>query len=232
MNRFCVFRVVFMVWLLNYVEGRSRSDVAVKGFLVPQNEARKAVGVPPLAWDRKLTTYARNYARQRRGDCLLQHSEGSPYGENIFWGSGRNWTPEEAVGAWIDEGKWYEHGNNSCNGDHECSHYTQVVWRTSTRVGCAVIRCHLASECPIQKCKIEDIVHWWMDDLPLHLEVRGEVNFSKDSEPKEVEVEGDVNFEHHFESRNSGASNPQQGPALSLYKFGVPFKSPSNLPSQ
>ena len=39
----------------------------IQGFLVPQNEARKQVGVPPLKWDVKLTTYARTYARERRG---------------------------------------------------------------------------------------------------------------------------------------------------------------------
>jgi uncharacterized protein YkwD len=35
----------------------------IQGFLAPQNEARKQVGVPPLKWDAKLTAYARTYAR-------------------------------------------------------------------------------------------------------------------------------------------------------------------------
>jgi hypothetical protein len=29
----------------------------IQGFLAPQNEARKQVGVPPLKWDVKLTAY-------------------------------------------------------------------------------------------------------------------------------------------------------------------------------
>ena len=33
----------------------------IQGFLVPQNEARRQVGVPPLKWDVKLTNYARSY---------------------------------------------------------------------------------------------------------------------------------------------------------------------------
>ncbi|GLJ27171.1 hypothetical protein SUGI_0532650 [Cryptomeria japonica] len=119
----------------------SRSSKVVEAFLVPHNEARKEVGVPPLSWSPKLTTYARNYARERRGDCLLQHSEGSPYGENIFWGSGRHWTPQQAVKAWVDEKKWYIYSNNTCTGP-DCSHYTQIVWRTTTSVGCAVIKCN------------------------------------------------------------------------------------------
>jgi len=83
----------------------------IDGFLVPHNQARNAVGVGPLQWDRKLANYARNYARQRRGDCLLQHSD-SPFGENIFWGSGHAWTPSQAVAAWIDEKKWFDYAKN------------------------------------------------------------------------------------------------------------------------
>ena len=43
----------------------------IDGFLAPHNQARNAVGVGRLQWDRKLANYARTYARQRRGDCLL-----------------------------------------------------------------------------------------------------------------------------------------------------------------
>jgi len=112
----------------------------IDGFLVPHNQARNAVGVGPLQWDRKLANYARNYARQRRGDCLLQHSD-SPFGENIFWGSGHGWTPSQAVAAWIDEKKWFDYANNICTGP-DCTHYTQVVWRTTANVGCAKIICN------------------------------------------------------------------------------------------
>ena len=112
----------------------------IDGFLVPHNGARNAVGVGPLQWDRKLANYARNYARQRRGDCLLQHSD-SPFGENIFWGSGNGWTPSQAVAAWIDEKKWFDYAKNICTGP-DCTHYTQVVWRTTTNVGCAKIKCN------------------------------------------------------------------------------------------
>jgi hypothetical protein len=109
-------------------------DGTIQGFLVPQNEARRQVGVPPLKWDVKLTNYARTYARERRGDYLLQHSDG-PFGENIFWGSGRGWNATEAVGAWVDEKKWYNYANNSCSSGQDCTHYTQIVWRTTTKVG-------------------------------------------------------------------------------------------------
>uniref|UniRef100_A0A0E0LGY8 SCP domain-containing protein n=1 Tax=Oryza punctata TaxID=4537 RepID=A0A0E0LGY8_ORYPU len=80
----------------------------------------------------------RSYAEQRRGDCALQHSDsGGKYGENIFWGSaGGDWTAER-------RGVWYDHGSNSCSApaDQSCGHYTQVVWRDSTAIGCARVVC-------------------------------------------------------------------------------------------
>nr|CAD1824773.1 unnamed protein product [Ananas comosus var. bracteatus] len=80
------------------------------------------------------------YAVQRRGDCQLVHSPGYTYGENIFWGQGHRWTAAEAVGAWVAENQWYHYDNNSCSGP-DCSHYTQVVWRTTEQLGCAKITC-------------------------------------------------------------------------------------------
>ncbi|GLJ27173.1 hypothetical protein SUGI_0532680 [Cryptomeria japonica] len=139
MSRIWQLLILFVV--LRSVEGVHNSSKVAEEFLVPQNEARKEVGVPPLSWSRKLTTYARNYARERRGDCVAQRSEGSPYGENIFWGSGKHWKPEQAVKAWVEEKKWYHYSSNTCTGP-DCSHYTQIVWRTTTRVGCAIIKCN------------------------------------------------------------------------------------------
>ncbi|KNA19125.1 hypothetical protein SOVF_064380 [Spinacia oleracea] len=111
-------------------------------YLKAQNDARKAVGVPPLSWDNRLAAYAQWYANQRRYDCALQHSNG-PYGENIFWGSGGfNWSPASAAQYWVDEIKWYDYNSNSCAYGKDCGHYTQIVWRSSTRIGCAKVFCY------------------------------------------------------------------------------------------
>ena len=109
-------------------------------FLAPHNAARSALGLQPLLWNAKLARYAQWYANQRRFDCALQHSNG-PYGENIFWGSGDGWTPSQAVMAWISERQWYNYWSNSCAGGQECGHYTQIVWSSTRRVGCAKVTC-------------------------------------------------------------------------------------------
>ncbi|KAM1172653.1 hypothetical protein ACFX2I_022726 [Malus domestica] len=109
-------------------------------FMDPQNAARSANRIPPLAWDAKLAKYAQWYASQRRFDCALRHSNG-PYGENIFWGSGIEWTPAQAVTAWVSERKSYNYWANSCATRQQCGHYTQIVWRSTSKVGCARVNC-------------------------------------------------------------------------------------------
>ncbi|XP_062220937.1 pathogenesis-related protein PR-1-like [Phragmites australis] len=109
-------------------------------FLVQQNVARASMGLPPLSWDERVAAYAQWYAESRRGDCALVHSSG-PYGENLFWGSGTGWAPAQAVGAWLSERPRYDYWSNSCYGGM-CGHYTQIMWRNTRRVGCAMVTCY------------------------------------------------------------------------------------------
>ncbi|KAJ7946841.1 Pathogenesis-related protein 1-like [Quillaja saponaria] len=105
------------------------------------NAARSQVGVPPLAWDDTVAGFARDYAKQRAGDCKLVHSGGGgKYGENLAGSSG-DLSGKAAVGLWVNERAKYDHNSNSCAGG-ECRHYTQVVWRNSVRLGCAKVKCN------------------------------------------------------------------------------------------
>ncbi|XP_030535659.1 pathogenesis-related protein PR-1-like [Rhodamnia argentea] len=113
-------------------------------FLYAHNAVRATKWEPPLTWDSQLESYARWWAGQRRSDCALEHSfqEGEfSLGENIFWGGGSGWRPSDAVGAWAGEERYYRYGSNTCEGGHECGHYTQIVWRSTRRVGCARVVC-------------------------------------------------------------------------------------------
>jgi uncharacterized protein YkwD len=110
-------------------------------FLVLQNQARSQLRETPLVWDERVAAYARWYAERRRSDCALRHSFG-PYGENIFWGSGKNWQPYDAVVAWVSEKKYYDNRRNSCVGNKMCGHYTQIVWKNTRSLGCARVVCY------------------------------------------------------------------------------------------
>ncbi|KAJ3695379.1 hypothetical protein LUZ60_000756 [Juncus effusus] len=107
-------------------------------FLIPHNVARAELGLKPLKWDSRVASYAHWYANQRKGDCQLIHSNG-PYGENLFWGSGVGWSPQQVVAAWVQEKPQYDYNSNSCHG--MCGHYTQVVWKSTRRLGCAMATC-------------------------------------------------------------------------------------------
>jgi pathogenesis-related protein 1 len=60
-------------------------------------------------------------------------------GENLYWGSNADFTAANAVRSWVSENQWYDHSSNSCltSAGKSCGHYTQVVWRPSTKIGCA-----------------------------------------------------------------------------------------------
>ncbi|XP_058095490.1 pathogenesis-related protein PRB1-3-like [Magnolia sinica] len=112
----------------------------IEQFLIPHNMVRARQGLPPLKWSFYLANFAKSYAKQRRGDCALIHSSGD-LGENIFWGKGKQWTPSDAVAAWAAEKSFYSYQSNTCLQNKDCLHYTQMVWRATTMVGCARIEC-------------------------------------------------------------------------------------------
>lgn len=131
-----------MVWFLLFSAAYLvQAQNAPLDYLAAHNVARAMVGVGPLVWDPAIAAYAQWYANQRRGDCRLIHSR-SNYGENLFWGSGKEWSAREAVESWVNERRDYNYATNTCNPGRVCGHYTQVVWKNSVRLGCARVRCN------------------------------------------------------------------------------------------
>ena len=103
------------------------------------NAARAAVAganppIPPLTWSADVAATAQAWADK----CMFDHS-GGKYGENIYASGGSTPTPADVVNSWVGEAKDYNYANNSCSGT--CGHYTQVVWRASTKLGCGMKNC-------------------------------------------------------------------------------------------
>ncbi|KAK7345630.1 hypothetical protein VNO77_16238 [Canavalia gladiata] len=111
-------------------------------FLHAHNWVRNQYKLPSYVWDEKLASYARKYLMQRYDDCKMIHSN-SNYGENLFWGKQLHWTASDATYYWYLEKKWYDFKTLHCAPPpRACGHFTQLVWRDSTRLGCALQHCH------------------------------------------------------------------------------------------
>ncbi|XP_031129533.1 pathogenesis-related protein PRB1-3-like [Ipomoea triloba] len=121
----------------SFTQPACESD-CIKEFLAVHNAAREIVGVPPVKWNSTLAEFAESYAVERSVDCALKHSQG-PYGENIAL-AGLKSSVADSVKGWMDEKPNFDQASNSCPGG-ECRHYTQVVWRGTTSIGCARAAC-------------------------------------------------------------------------------------------
>ena len=106
--------------------------------IASHNEIRAQAGVPPLAWSKPLAARAQEWADHLLWERQFYHRPNSRFGENLFSVTGGRATPGEVVEDWASEARNYNPHANSCRG--VCGHYTQLVWRNTKALGCAVAR--------------------------------------------------------------------------------------------
>lgn len=115
--------------------------------LAAHNRERSAAGIAPLVWNDRLAADAAGWAGHLAELNDLEHSpddydDTDPQGENLWLGTRAHYSPEDMVGGWIEEKANFKPGifpNNSRTGDLEdIGHYTQLMWRDTAQVGCAV----------------------------------------------------------------------------------------------
>jgi hypothetical protein len=112
--------------------------------LAAHNRERLGLGLQPLTWDRGLAQSAQQWADYLASSGRFEHApenDNAPEGENLWAGTKGYFTPEAMVDAWIREKQFFRPGvfpDNSTTGKIEdVAHYTQLVWRATTEVGCA-----------------------------------------------------------------------------------------------
>ncbi len=101
--------------------------------------------LPMMTGDPALAQVAREHVER----CVWTHNDersqryaelgGDGYvGENLYAATGIT-SPLDVVESWFSEQEDFDYDDNACAGT--CGHYTQVVWRSSVRVGCASFDC-------------------------------------------------------------------------------------------
>lgn len=109
------------------------------------NAVRAEAGVPALSWDDRLGDEAAKYAVQLAMTGRFAHSSSDARGgtgENLWMGTRGAFSVEAMVGSWASEKRIFSAGVFPAvarNGNwHEVGHYTQMIWPTTQRVGCAL----------------------------------------------------------------------------------------------
>lgn len=116
--------------------------------LAAHNRERAALDLPALRWNARLAEGAAEWAHKLAASGRLQHSPasagGSGQGENLWMGTAGHFAPEAMVGDWIAEKADFAPGTfprvSRTGNWADVGHYTQVVWRDTREVGCAIGR--------------------------------------------------------------------------------------------
>ncbi|OJH40988.1 CAP family protein [Cystobacter ferrugineus] len=115
--------------------------------LAMHNAFRAKHGAPPLTWDTTIAAYAKRRAAYISQHYALSagHAGLEGYGENLHWSGGSSAVfpkggaaAESAVKSWYNEvGRYNFAKPGFASGT---GHFTQLVWKASTRLGCAIVQ--------------------------------------------------------------------------------------------
>jgi|GEM_PF-608881 len=153
-----VMTILFVTLLSTFTAHAGEVDPAA--IIAAHNKWRAEAGVaeelsysPALALSAQAWVDHLKYANH----CRMRHSEtNGQYGENLYWASAVKWSngkkemqqvsPEAVVDSWGKERANYDYAKNRCKPGTMCGHYTQIVWRTTSAVGCGSAVCEGTNE--------------------------------------------------------------------------------------
>jgi hypothetical protein len=113
--------------------------------LVVHNAERTRLGLPPLVWNPALARDAGDYAKVLLDQRRLQHASAEDRkgsGENLWMGTAGAWNSDAMVEMFLEERRYFRAAtfpDVSLTGNwSDVGHYTQIVWRETKEVGCAI----------------------------------------------------------------------------------------------
>ena len=126
------------------LQSAQRDDAEMRSVMLStHNREREAKGIAPLKWSDKLAADALAHAQwmARTGTFEPSTTRGNQ-GENLWMGR-RDLYPYFVMSlSWIGEKRNYVHApspdNSGTGNSGDVSHYTQVIWSTTTEIGCGL----------------------------------------------------------------------------------------------
>lgn len=112
------------------------SPAEITELLAAHNRARAESNVSPVTWDCKLADLAQEWATRGK----FEHRENFVYGENMFVSSNTAEPITTVVSRWLAEKSNWNNSTGICMAGKICTHYTQTMWKTTTKVGCGINR--------------------------------------------------------------------------------------------
>ena len=125
-----------------FVTEHNRVRTRVNNGLMPAPAGFQPVPTPPLApvsWDAGIATGSQSWSDL----CNFAHSGAAGLGENLYASAGSVPTPATAVSSWEGESTSYTYAaiGDPVNNQSAVGHYTQLVWSSTSLIGCGISHC-------------------------------------------------------------------------------------------
>ncbi len=118
---------------------------AERQLLDAHNAERQRLGLKPLEWSENLARGAQAWAERLARLNDLAHSddaERQDAGENLWMGSGGDFSPRDMVDGFLDERKDFRPGTfpqvSRTGNWSDVGHYTQLSWPDTRQLGCGI----------------------------------------------------------------------------------------------
>ena len=161
-----------LLFFIAFISSVNAETIDADAMLAAHNKWRVQTGLDKLSYSEKLAKTAQIWANELRDHhaCQMMHSKSDgSYGENIFWSSALRWSsgkrevmqiaPAKAVDSWASEKADYDYASNRCTPGKMCGHYTQLVWKDTKQVGCAIAVCPDSKD-QVWVCQYQPAGNW------------------------------------------------------------------------
>jgi len=128
--------------------------VNIRKLVNRQNYYRKKHCATKLKYDKNIAQYAQNWAKWlgKNYNCEIIHRQDigrdfKDFGENIYRAHSSSKTAINKItgkrisDVWYNEIKNYDYQKPRVYGFPQVGHFTQTVWKGSTKIGCGVAKC-------------------------------------------------------------------------------------------